>query len=64
MSTLKDARASAVGLSILLVGGLLTILGIGLSGGGWSFGVIIGVPIIILTILSTIFVGVAKNEFT
>jgi hypothetical protein len=60
----KHFALSSVGISSLLVGGLFSILGIGLSGRGWSFGVIVGLPIIILAILSMIFVGVSKNEFT
>jgi len=54
---------SIVGISLLLVTGLVSILEFGILGSGWSSGMIMGIPIIILTILSLIFVGVSKNEF-
>jgi hypothetical protein len=59
----KHFDLSAVGISSLLVGGLFSIFGIGISSGVWSLGMIVGISIIILAILSIIFVGVSKNEF-
>jgi hypothetical protein len=54
---------SVVGISILLFGGLLSVSGMGILGGGLPFGMIIGIPVVILAILSLIFVGLSKNEF-
>jgi MFS family permease len=56
----KRFMMTIVGISLLLVGGCVSVLGTGTIGGGWM---IIGIPMIILAILSIIFVGVSKNEF-
>jgi hypothetical protein len=50
-----------VGINLVLVGGCVSVLETGTLSGGWM---IIGIPMIILAILSVIFVGISKNEFT
>ncbi|MGA2682283.1 MAG: hypothetical protein ABSF44_10860 [Candidatus Bathyarchaeia archaeon] len=54
---------SIVGISLLLVAGFFSFLEFGIFAGAWYSGMIIGMPLIILAILSVIFVGVSKNEF-
>lgn len=56
----KHFMLTVVGMSLLLVGGFVAVAGTGIIGGGWT---ILGIPVIILAILSIIFVGVSKNEF-
>jgi hypothetical protein len=60
----KHFALTIVGMSFLLVGGFISVFESAILGGYWSYGMIIGMPIIILTMLSIIFVGVSKNEFT
>ncbi len=55
----KRFMMAIVGISLLIVGGFLSVLQTGTLGLGW----IIGIPVIILSILSAIFVGISKNEF-
>jgi hypothetical protein len=55
----KHFTLSIVGISFLIVSGVFSLLGTGLS--GWWM--MIGIPVIILGILSVIFIGVSKNEF-
>lgn len=57
----KQFMLTIVGMSLLLVGGCVAVSGTGIvSGGSWM---LLGVPVIILAILSIIFVALSKKEF-
>ena len=54
---------SILGISLLLPAGFITILGYGLTGSAWTQGLLFGLPVVVLAILSIVFDSISKNEF-
>jgi hypothetical protein len=55
---------SVFGISLLLTGGCVTVLGFGwIAGNSWVTGLPFGVPVIVLAILGLVFVSISKREF-
>jgi uncharacterized membrane protein (DUF485 family) len=63
----KRFALSIVGISFVLISGLVTIISYAITEYGgyvaWGMGLAFGLPPALLSILSIIFVAVSKNEF-
>ncbi|MEM3578476.1 MAG: zinc-ribbon domain-containing protein [Candidatus Bathyarchaeia archaeon] len=60
----KSFQLAIIGISLILVSGFITILASTTEPYGYIGGVIFGIPVIILSILSLIFTSISKSEFT
>ena len=54
---------SVIGVSLLLPAGFIKILGYGLTGSAWTQGLLFGLSVVVLAILSIVFDSISKNEF-
>jgi len=53
---------SIIGTSFVVVSGVITMEAIAITG-SWSFGLLLGLPPVLLSILGLIFVAISKGEF-
>ena len=60
----KQFTLSVVGVSLLVISGLITIIGLAMQPYGIWAGLLFGTPIIIISVLSLIFISISKKEFS